>query len=158
MDLDRATMIGLDLIEEHLPAFVYDNRWSFKFDKAKRRAGCCNYSKRTISLSRHFVELNSEDEVRLTILHEIAHALTPGHHHDAVWKAKCAELGGATSRCYDTAGNGRSVVMAEGKWRAVCPNCKQVFHRHRKLKDDRHRWCKACGPSLGTLTYRQKGE
>jgi len=159
MDLDDAKTIATDLIHTHLIGGSCG--WQFKFDNAKSRAGCCNYTKRTISLSRHFVALNDESEVRLTILHEIAHALTPHHNHDAVWKAKCAELGGVPATCCDSASaiaGGRNVVMAQGKWRAVCPNCKKLFHRHRRLRDGRRRWCRACGPSLGVLTFQIKGD
>lgn len=152
MDLDAAQKLAYQLMDDHLLGWE-SLAWSFKFDTAKRRNGSCHYGKRTITLSRYFVELNDEVEVRLTILHEIAHALTPGHHHDAVWKAKCAELGGVPVTCFDSASSTRNVVKVEGKWRAVCPNCKSVFHRHRKVREG-VRWCKACGRALGILTFR----
>ena len=55
---------------------------------------------RKIELSTKLVAINDEDRVKLTILHEIAHALTEGHGHDRVWKAKLLEIGGDGKRCY----------------------------------------------------------
>lgn len=49
--------------------------WSFEFDNAQKRFGCCNFNKKRITLSRILTTLNSEAEVEDTILHEIAHAL-----------------------------------------------------------------------------------
>lgn len=55
---------------------------------------------KSIELSSQLVKINDEERVRLTILHEIAHALTEGHGHDSVWQAKCLEIGGDGKRCY----------------------------------------------------------
>ena len=51
------------------------HEWRLEFDRACERAGLCDFTRKTISLSRHFVELNLVDDVVNTILHEIAHAL-----------------------------------------------------------------------------------
>ena len=71
MILAQARKLAHDLMRLHkLPA-----AWSFQFDRSKVRFGKCNYAKKEISLSQHLVQLNTETEVRDTILHEIAHAL-----------------------------------------------------------------------------------
>jgi predicted SprT family Zn-dependent metalloprotease len=86
------------------------------------------YGAHTITLSRRFTLLNSEPEVRNTILHEIAHALVgPNHGHGKVWKAKAKELGCNGFRCCD-----RSVVAPSTKWIAECPACQRVVRRHRR--------------------------
>ena len=52
-----------------------------------------------------------EKHVLDTILHEIAHALVGSHHkHDAVWKAKCKEIGCDPKATSDVA------VEVEPKW------------------------------------------
>ena len=49
--------------------------WRFRFDHAKRRAGACTHTSRTISLSGPLTDLYDEGTIRGVILHEIAHAL-----------------------------------------------------------------------------------
>src|SRR5262245_59311474 len=92
--------------------------WSFGFNRRKRSLGLCRYATRTIELSVYLVYGNSAaDEVRDTLLHEIAHALVgPGHAHDAAWKAKCLEVGARPQRC-------GQADMPPGRWQAHCGNC-----------------------------------
>src|SRR5947209_15800968 len=74
--------------------------WGFAFNHRKRAMGLCRFAARTIEVSVYLVERNDLDEVRDTLLHEIAHALVgPGHGHDAVWQAKCREIGARPQRC-----------------------------------------------------------
>ena len=73
--------------------------WKFKFDNAKRRFGCCYYSTKTISLSKSMANLNP-NEIKNTILHEIAHILTGiGNGHNDNCKSKCIELVLKPERC-----------------------------------------------------------
>src|SRR4051794_40057748 len=73
--------------------------WSFAFNRRKRAMGLCRYSRKTIELSIYLVDRNGFEEILDTILHEIAHALVgPCHGHDAVWKAKCREVGAKPQR------------------------------------------------------------
>lgn len=76
--------------------------WSFQFDHATRRAGCCDYRNRVISLTHEFARAAPDGEIEDTILHETAHALAgESHGHDAVWRAKALEIGCSGSRCHD---------------------------------------------------------
>lgn len=129
--------------------------WEFRFNRAKRRVGVCYFPQRgrpgRIELSIHFPDLNPDDEVRDTILHEIAHALVgPGHGHDAVWRAKCIEIGAKPRRCYDAA----VVEMPTGRWHARCPSCNRDFHRHRRPRGLGNWFCLACGETAGKLRFR----
>ncbi len=74
--------------------------WSFGWDRARRRLGCCWCARRRITLSRYFVEAyraSRPELVRRTLLHELAHALAWTHHrshgHDAAWRRYCVALG-----------------------------------------------------------------
>lgn len=72
--------------------------WSFGFDRATRRLGCCRPQQQRITLSRHLVQ-HSFDEMLVwrTLLHELAHALAWKYHrcirHSGAWKNYCAALG-----------------------------------------------------------------
>ncbi len=94
--------------------------WTFEFDNARRRFGVCRFDRKVISLSRTLVELNSEDECRDTVLHEIAHALAgPRAGHGPEWKRKCLLVGARPERCY---GNGE-VRLPVPRYSARCPSC-----------------------------------
>jgi len=111
--------------------------WRFQFDSAKRRFGACNYTRKQIRLSALLTQNNDEVRVKDTILHEIAHALTPGHGHDKVWKAKCREIGCSDERCFTS----EDTNIIAGKYKAVCGGCGKVFTRHRKTRTGRRHAC-----------------
>ncbi|MFY9262740.1 MAG: SprT family zinc-dependent metalloprotease [Actinomycetaceae bacterium] len=133
MEISRAYDLGRALMDAHGLA-----DWTLVFDRAKKRAGCTRFSERVISLSRPITELCDDAEVRETILHEIAHALVgPRHNHDAVWRAKCAEIGGTPSvRMVD----GPQIL---GAWTGVCP-AGHTVNRHRR--PTRAMSCATCLP------------
>ena len=121
--------------------------WTFAFNKRKRALGLCRYATKSIELSIYFVDANTNEEVRDTLLHEIAHALVGhGHGHDDVWKKKCAEVGARPERCGEA-------EMPVGRWKASCPGCGQAFSRHRRPQRVRGWFCRPCGPERGKLTW-----
>lgn len=123
MNLVEAKNLALALMNKHGVG-----HWNFKFDRAKTSLGKCNYTSKTISLSMYYTELNAESMVRNTILHEIAHALTPGHHHDEVWRRKAIEIGCTGDRCTHVS------ERPKGKYVAYCKGCGHEFHMHRQPK------------------------
>jgi predicted SprT family Zn-dependent metalloprotease len=118
----------------------YDlENWQFKFDHARTRFGCCNFSTKTISLSKILTELNSPQKIRDTILHEIAHALVGKNHaHDKVWKEKILAIGGRAERCFRKS----EIEMPQSKFVAICPNCRAEFPTFRRHK--RKVACRGC--------------
>ena len=131
---------GLDLLEKH---GLKD--WSFKFDQSTRRAGCCDYRHKTIHLSMNHARCGTADQVRDTILHEIAHALVgPRHHHDAVWKAKALEIGCTGERTHN-------LEFAPPRWSVTCENrcwTHTAQQRNSKLI------CRTCGGKVLYSSYR----
>lgn len=141
----------LAAIEEQAAALLHRHglaNWRFTFDDATRRAGSCQYGRRTITLSRHLARNAPAEEILDTLLHEIAHALVgPKHHHDAVWRARAVAIGGSGQRCHDLrfappryivqCRNGCWSGTAERRRRnVVCSNCRgeiqyQTFTRER---------------------------
>lgn len=125
MNLEVAKNEALFLMNDH---GLLDEGWKFQFDNAKRRFGCCMYRKKVISLSKHLTELNEFDQVRDTILHEIAHALTPGAHHGPKWVAKALEIGCNGKRCYSS----NEVTKVKGNYVATCGTCNNDTYKFKK--------------------------
>ena len=94
MDLDEALAMGRQLLDQHGL-----DEWDFRFDRAKRRAGLCRFDDRVISLSRYLTQLHDAEQVRDTVLHEIAHALAgPEAGHGPTWQAKARQVGARPRR------------------------------------------------------------
>lgn len=124
MELRLAEQMAKQLMQLHR----VPRDWSFVFDRSKVRFGKCDYRRKQISLSRQLVELNSEGEVRDTILHEIAHVLAPrGAGHGPAWKSLALSIGCNAQRCY-----GREVARPAPRYTGTCPACKRVIYRHRR--------------------------
>ncbi len=101
--------------------------WKVKQLNSKKTRGHCNIRSKVIGLSKHLLANDPESSVRNTILHEIAHALTPGHHHDAVWKAKALEIGCNGQRC------GEQIQNIQTKYAAKCgQGCEFKYCRQPK--------------------------
>lgn len=131
MQLEHAEAMALAYMTEHK---LY--RWQFKFDEYKSRFGACHYRKRTITLSSHLIPSMPVDEVRDTILHEIAHALDFMRHgssnHGPRWKAICREIGARPVRC----GKTLNVEKIESPYLLKCTSdeCGKVYPRYRKTR------------------------
>jgi predicted SprT family Zn-dependent metalloprotease len=129
--------------------------WAFAFNGMKRTCGYCYHPTRTrsgrIELSVHYTENNTLEQIRDTVLHEIAHALVgPQHGHDATWKRKCIEIGAKPERC------NRGADMPKGKWRATCPGCQRLYSRHKKPRTPTGYFCRTCGSVRGQLVFREE--
>lgn len=98
---------------------------------------------KVVELSTKLVEINDENRVRLTILHEVAHALTEGHGHDNVWKAKLLELGGDGKRCYSSSDTNTIERTRSSKlYTLECQNCGYTAGRYRRrMNNYSHRGC-----------------
>lgn len=55
--------------------------------------GLCVYKDKSIILNAHHIDIHPHAECVNTILHEVAHALTPGEGHSEVWAEKAREIG-----------------------------------------------------------------
>lgn len=124
MDTQKCRELANELMTKH---GLTD--WTFQFDESIRRFGYCHSRKKLISMSWKLVSLNNETEVKDTILHEIAHALTPKCHHNWKWKAKALEIGCNGHRCY-----GEEVITPKAKYKTICPVCGHEGERN-KIKN-----------------------
>lgn len=117
------------------------DHFTFSLDKSVSRFGYCNSLTRKISLSRTLIEMNKEDEVLNTILHEIAHALSPTReHHGIFWQKTAKAIGCNGIRCYDS----KVVARPPKKYQGQCPSCKRVIYRHRRKGIS----CGQCNPKF----------
>ena len=91
MNLADARVMAEELIQQHCP------HYTFHFNNQKRTFGICKYHDQRIELSRVHTQLEPEEKVRNTILHEIAHAIA-GHEngHNRVWKSIARSIGHTT--------------------------------------------------------------
>ena len=128
MDTSEAKELAVSLMCKHA---LVSKGWSFQFDESVRRFGLCSYRTKTISLSRTLVELNPIEQVRDTILHEVAHALAgPTAKHGRVWQLMAQSIGAKPERCYSS----DEVQTPTAPWQAVCQFCHRVIKRHRMRK------------------------
>lgn len=101
--------------------------WSLKSKDMSDKVGVCDYNHKTITLSTIFMRGSNCDyaKVKKALMHEIAHALTPGHSHDKVWKNLCAEIGGDTRLA-------ATVNLPGMNWSIHCPRCKWIHEQFTK--------------------------
>src|SRR5262245_56808669 len=125
MDLAAAELLALNLMAEHgLP------HWVFAFDRAVCRFGSCNQRKRRITLSTQLTRLNTESEVRDTLLHEIAHALVGVRAgHGPKWRRTALAIGCNALRCY-----GAEVRTPSHTFVGACPTCDYTIRRARRRR------------------------
>ena len=136
---DRPLQAALDTAATLMRQHGLDG-WTVRLDHARRRAGQCDYTRRVISLSRHYVRHAEPAHIHDTILHEIAHALVGPHHgHDAVWRRKAREIGCTATRvpypdlCRGPLGDALSERLFRG-----CPPSPQVRSCLREMSDACH--------------------
>jgi len=118
--------------------------WRMRWTNSVSIAGMCIHRKRTINLSRPIALLNPLDQFKLVPLHEIAHALTPGHNHDKVWRAKCLEIGGDGERCHTL-----KTPPKQWEWQCMAGGCWGTSHR-------RARHERVCVKHDAALTWRKR--
>lgn len=155
MTPDQVEQLANELMVQH---GLIRKGWGFKWSSGKQRLGCAQIRKardrqtgktrtlKSILISRHLVELNSDEVIRDVILHEIAHALAGiknGHNH--VWRETCEKIGAKPQRLA-----GEEVAVVAARYAIVCGVCEeQLATRHRR-STPKHldaAYCKHCGPT-----------
>lgn len=87
--------------------------WKPKLNsRASRRLGACHYRNKTLDISVWHVDNGTDEAIKDTMLHEIAHAIA-GHAagHGPEWKAVCVRIGARPEQYADEAD------ANEPKWR-----------------------------------------
>ena len=118
--------------------------WRFRFDHAKRRAGACTHTSRTISLSGPLTDLYDEGTIRGVILHEIAHALV----------GAARALGAPDSTRLPS-----SLPSPDAPWVGTCPRCgatRRLYRAPRRVSS-----CGICSRAFNPaliLTWEHRGK
>ncbi len=97
MNLTEARTLAETSIKIHMTRDPAGFNWT-RYVKKFKKCGHYDIKKHEICLSPRYVELNPRKFVRNTILHEIAHALTPGEGHTNKWRTTFLLIGGNGQR------------------------------------------------------------
>lgn len=117
MEINEFVKLGAELMNKHAC------KYKLRVNKNTSRLGVCNYKKQTIYISLHHIQTSTADEVKNTILHEIAHSLCKGEGHNHIWKKTFKELGGEGERLASEEISKKFVSEIKYKYTYVCPTC-----------------------------------
>ncbi len=140
MELNLVKILADKLLDEH---GLIEKGWRFSFDRAKRRAGSCKFSKKEITIAKAYAEQQERMEIKNTILHEIAHALVGSQHgHSQIWRKKAKEIGCDASRCHH-------IVFSKPKYVLTCYNrCFEVSRHRVNQSFMQSKICSKCNSNL----------
>jgi predicted SprT family Zn-dependent metalloprotease len=137
MSCDRYDFIRA-LAERKMAEHIDLENWQFGFDSAKRRAGLCNYTNKTITISRYLVDIHTIDESMQVVLHEVAHAMCGKREgHNKKWLATAKSIGYRAERF-----TGTEIAQETASWVGTCKN----GHTHYRYRQPgRPLACGLCG-------------
>lgn len=139
---------AIRLTREALRQYVPDHVVNVKLGNSKRALGYCTVmrNRRTgeaypvsITLSRYLL-VCSDEQVRDTILHEVAHAMAPADGHGYRWRQACRQIGASPERLANLSHEDKAVrsETMQAKYHISCECGKQsniALHRlSRKLQ------------------------
>lgn len=116
-------------------------------NKKKHSIASCNYKFKRFDFVEFYALHMTDDDFKEVILHEIAHALTPGHGHDAYFRAVCLRIGGVptakTEYLY------LKDIRPEHLKQKInfiyeCPTCQHQMQTTKRVK--RNYSCPKCNP------------
>jgi predicted SprT family Zn-dependent metalloprotease len=158
MDLIKLYEIKKYALEQMEKWELIGQGWKFVWDtRAVRRYGQCRHRSKEIGITKKLANINTIEETKDVVLHEIAHALVGGGHgHDYVWKRMCRKVGARPERCYKSEDKGGTVKTIKGKYKLVNKDTGEVYrhyHRRPKTTDWSERWIRGKkAETFGMLT------
>lgn len=165
MGLNVAKMVEVQAMGNSLLKRHNLDDWKFQFDNSKRRVGQCRNDAKEIGISLWYLEKTPIDQIRDTILHEIAHALVPTErdhngkwdHHGPRWQAKCVEIGARPERLAHAEDGFKSA--AKPNYKIKCENCGWFVNRYRMKRRNHGSTCPECGTTVTIykITYKEGG-
>ncbi len=140
MSCDRYDFIRV-LAERKMAEHIDLEQWQFGFDSAKRRAGLCNYTSKTITISRYLADIHSIDETMQVVLHEVAHAMCGKKAgHTKAWLNTAKSIGYRAEKF-----TGKEIAEETASWIGTC----RGGHKHYRYRQpSRPLSCALCGKSF----------
>ena len=137
MSCDRYDFIRA-LAERKMAEHIDLENWQFGFDNGKRRAGLCNYTTKTITISRYLADIHTIDETMQVVLHEVAHAMCGKREgHNKKWLATAKSIGYRAEKF-----TGTEIAEETATWIGSCKN----GHKHYRYRQPaRPLSCGLCG-------------
>jgi hypothetical protein len=111
--------------------------WTLRFGAGSKQAGLCERGLKRLTFSGPLFSIWTQDHCRNTILHEIAHALTTGH-HTAEWRRVFISMGGNGKTGWDNS-DGRPTLPP--RFIGTCPR-GHIIKKNRRDKTS----CSTCNP------------
>lgn len=122
----------------------------------KRAIATCHTLYRQFTLTEFYAIHLKDEDLRQIILHEIAHAMTPGHGHNATFRRACRRIGAIeTSRAhfeYITFETLPSHLKPNKVIVYACPSCGREFLAGRKWT--RAKSCGFCAPRRWDVKFK----
>lgn len=152
----QVEQFATDKLKEH---GLWAQGWSFRWNTRKRAMGICDHRNKTVEVSaplfRALKPAMQEEEVKDTVLHEIAHALTPGAKHGWRWQQMARKIGAKPYRCQQVGALDYAKVVAQSKYVATCTKCgnQYGFNRYGAVWQ-RGGYC--CGKCKGEFVVTQQ--
>lgn len=157
---DLKTKKGVETFMRHFfQAFGLDERWEFAWSRGKKVLGHCNHSRKEVRLSTFAHTHLDEKDIYDTLVHEVAHALTPGAKHGPRWQAMMVRLGqkpDATYRLSDKSEEFRNATEKQYKWVIECPKCNIVVAKYMRKPSSKFDYGQMLhSPCRSPVTYRR---
>lgn len=135
--LAEADRMGRELIRHHTGTGELKPGWEFGFNLNRVRGAVCWFDGRRIEVSVSYCHRETPARVKITIIHEITHAIVGHDHgHDPIWTATNLRLGGDGKRCHE-------VEHTPPRWVGLC-GCGKNWQRHRLSRRLRLGICTKC--------------
>jgi predicted SprT family Zn-dependent metalloprotease len=128
MKLSDAQALAESLMIQHRLLFPDHGIWTFHWMDRANICGRCERGTKRILLSKYYVEHNSDDDIRNTILHEIAHAICPVSGHGRLWKLTAISVGARPRTCAP-----EHIAVKPGRYRGTCTDCQEVVVQRHKI-------------------------
>lgn len=118
--------------------------WTIEFDRARTRCGITSYKTSRIYVSRIFIgsATTTLSQIKNILLHEIAHALTPGAKHGPTWVQKALAIG--------CDGKRYSLPFVKPRWTL---GCSRGCFKRRRFNRTKINPRKVCAKCHGALEY-----